>query len=54
MLAYFIWNILQNFSNDEILYVFTSSTLIFLFFGRESTVEWLDRLLKRIRLAPAK
>jgi hypothetical protein len=55
MLAYFIWNILQNFSGDEIVYVvITLSTLILLLLTRESTVEWWDRFLILIRLAPAR
>lgn len=53
MLAYFIWNIWQNLSCDEMCYVGITLAIPYVLLQGERTVDWWNRLLRRMRLAPA-
>jgi hypothetical protein len=54
MLAHFVWNIPRNYSVNEMMYVATTLSILYVLVLGESTVDWWDRFLILIRLAPAK
>jgi hypothetical protein len=53
MLACFVWSIQQNLSVDEMLYVVTTLSILYVLVPGESIVDWWIRFLILIRLGPA-